>query len=954
MYRRLTVWIGVCFVSVLLIPTSAEAQGSISGLVEDTTGGILPGVRVEAASPVLIEGALSAFTDSAGRYTITNLRPGTYKVTFTLDGFRSLVHEDVLLTGDSAVQVNAQMTVGQVAESITVSGQSPLVDTQQVRGQFVTTREMMDVLPGASTFAGRALLVPGVRNTGMGEGQYWPAAHGNTWRDAQTTNDGMRANVLIDDGQWQMGWEMNQSATAEMSYEAGGAPADVQVGGVVQNAIPKEGGNMFAGTGQLLYGHENLSNDNSTPELRQQVGEVNRLAYTYDINAGYGGPIVRDKFWFFGAFRRRDAKTWAAGSVFTGEGTPEQRARNGFGAAGTQGFNRTWANSGVLRLTNQLTDRHKWRIGFEKISTTAQIQDTDRTRPPESANRVPQPAGFHAQARWTSTLTNRLLLEAGFSTQYNKWRREQFEWNEGSKSSYLNLANGQWGGAFWITGHQPEDSKAIDAKVSYVTGSHNLKAGFQNRWGDFTLYNGPHPGDVRAYYHSNGFPLALAVLATPLGSFAAQINHDIGIYAQDTWTLGRWTLNLGVRGDIFSNGSPPQSAEAGAWVPARSFPAYQGASWATVVPRLGVSYDVFGDGRTAIKAYAHKYVNQESTTLALAVNPMASYTWGARQETRSWFDLDRNNSVVAADGRIQYEEVGPSPNVNFATAADAARMDLDKRPGQWEFNASVQHELFRGYSVGFGYYRRDYYDQWREDNVTQSFDDYSPFSIPGPVDPKLGSYSGQVLPLYNLSPAVYGQSDRLIRTATTERLYDGFEWTARGRFGRSGFFGGSITTEKTYEDNCDVENRNSTLWCDFDRAWQTQFKGHIAYTLPGQIISSAFIQGYPGPDISANYTVTPAIALAQAGVVLTGGQNITVDLLPPEVYFLPFQTKLDLRFMRRFMYGNRRVAPILDIYNLLNANTTTGINQTCCSARYQEITSIMQARYFRVGLEFDW
>jgi len=128
--------------------------------------------------------------------------------------------------------------------------------------------------------------------------------------------------VLIDDGQWQMGWEMNQAATAELAYEAGGAPAEVQTGGVLQNAIPKEGGNTFRGTFHTVFGHENLNGSNQTPELQAVLGEVNRNAYSYNVNPGYGGPIVKDKLWFYGAFLRRDQKDWVAGSKFTGEGTP--------------------------------------------------------------------------------------------------------------------------------------------------------------------------------------------------------------------------------------------------------------------------------------------------------------------------------------------------------------------------------------------------------------------------------------------------------------------------------------------------------------------------------------------------------------------------------------------------------------------------------------------------------
>ena len=145
-------------------------------------------------------------------------------------------------------------------------------------------------------------------------------------------------------------------------------------------------------------------------------------------------------------------------------------------------------------------------------------------------------------------------------------------------------------GAFWITGNQPETQRTFNASASYVTGSHNIKVGMQNRWGGFTLYNGPHMGDMRIHYTIGGVPAAVVVMSTPLDGFKAEINHDLGLFAQDTWTINRWTFNLGVRADIFKNGNPPQSSPAGTWVPARDFPALPAADWKTIVPRLGVAY----------------------------------------------------------------------------------------------------------------------------------------------------------------------------------------------------------------------------------------------------------------------------------------------------------------------------------------------------------------------------
>ena len=235
----------------------------------------------------MIEGTLTAFTDSAGRYTIINLRPGTYTLTFTLPGFSTVIREDVLLIGDSAVQINAQLQVGAVEETVTVTGESPVVDVQQVRRQAVITRQMMDMLPQGRSFEARTLLIPGVRNTGLGEGGYRIAIHGSDTNDALTFTDGMRTtNVMWD---IRNGWALNDAATSELTFETGGSPAEVQVGGLVQNAIPKEGGNTYSGTMFTYWGNERLQGDNRTPELEQLIKVTDRLAYDLRLQPGLRG-----------------------------------------------------------------------------------------------------------------------------------------------------------------------------------------------------------------------------------------------------------------------------------------------------------------------------------------------------------------------------------------------------------------------------------------------------------------------------------------------------------------------------------------------------------------------------------------------------------------------------------------------------------------------------------------
>lgn len=926
----------------LLVPSTARAQASISGLVTDSTGALLPGVTVEATSPVMIEGVVSGVTDGSGRYTIVNLRPGTYNVTFSLQAFNRVIRENILLVGDAAVQVNAELRVGSVEETVTVTGASPVVDVQQTRRQFVATREILDAIPTPRTIEARSLLIPGVRNTGMAEGVYWPTVHGSAAGDALTYNDGMRATSVIDDGNYKIGWETNDAATQEVTYETGGAPAEAQVGGMVTNAIPKEGGNTFSGMAFTYYGSGDLQNDNRTPALRELVRATSRLGYSIDINPAFGGPIKRNRLWFFTSFRHKDDKNFVTDQFF-------KTGALGLGHDGEQAYNRSRATSGLLRLTHQAAAKHKWRLGFERLNRYAEYQDVTALRPPESANFIPQPVGYHAQARWTATLTNRLLLEAGYSTQYNKWRRHPLP-AMAHMPTILEVTTGQYSGGFSPRGWQPEKRQEIKGSLSYVTGSHNIKTGFGQTWGHIELGT-EYPADVRTILTFRGVPYSIEVLSTPLGSFRAQVNRDMGAFVQDQWTLGKWTLNLGTRFDHFYAEIPPQSADAGTWVPARNFPAYPGPTWNNLVGRFGVAYDVFGNGRTAIKANLSQFVAGEGTRLTSLRNPMASQTWAPNGEYRSFTDLDGSGFIIEpGTGRIQYEEVGPSPNQRFGTAADTATLDPNlKREAHWEYSASIQHELFTGLSITGGFYRRDYYNIRYDDNLAQSHDDYTPFAVTIPADPRLPDSGGEVITRYNLNPAVFGRMNRFIGNSTiNDRIYTGFEFAVNGRL-KGAFFGGSVTTERTESNTCQVDNPNDLRFCHLIPPFRSMFKAMGMYPLPAGFRVSAFLQGYPGNALSSLYSVTGAIA----GFPLTNNATISTQLIEPQSVMLPFQTNIDLRITRRFRSGKLVVSPVADIYNLLNASTTTTTNSSY-GPNWNRITGILRPRFLRLGMEIDF
>jgi hypothetical protein len=248
-----------------LMPGAVSAQtGSIAGVVKDATGAVLPGVTVEAASPALIEKVRTGVTDGEGLYKIADLRPGTYSVTFTLPGFSTVKRDGIDLSAGFTASVNADLRIGAVEETITVSGAAPLVDVQNTRQQTVVNREVIDSIPTGRNPASYAALVPGVIAAGSSglSGQdvggstsdrtVFLIVHGSRGQASPLLYDGMRYNNMNGTpGGGHVIWAMNNAAVQEFTVEVGALSIEADSAGVWNNAIPKQGGNAFHGLRQL-------------------------------------------------------------------------------------------------------------------------------------------------------------------------------------------------------------------------------------------------------------------------------------------------------------------------------------------------------------------------------------------------------------------------------------------------------------------------------------------------------------------------------------------------------------------------------------------------------------------------------------------------------------------------------------------------------------------------------
>ena len=413
--RLLTIAIG-CLV---LMPAAALAQSSIAGNVTDDTGGVLPGVTVEAASPVLIEGQRIGITDGTGNYNIVGLTPGTYAVTFTLPGFGTQVRDELILGADLALNIDVALAVGSVEETITVSGETPVVDVQQVQRVEVLSRETQEAIPTGRSMWSYALLIPGVKvhkpDVGGTAGAQQSTMFGRGLDGRHTTVeiDGMMVNTLIDDGRFQA--YLNPMMTAETSYTTTGATAETQSGGMKMNMIPQEGGNQFSGA---FFAGGTPSNFQSR-NWNQRLGDLGikedtmpMIEKIYDLNVSVGGPLVRDKIWFFSSARRNIINNGVVNSITRGTGGGDYMK---------QAMDDNSITSAMTRLTWQMNTQNKLSVMFDKVRKRRFHQHSFGQDYATAAASWHSPHYDTGTAKWTSTISNRMLAEFGFSLVYEDW-----------------------------------------------------------------------------------------------------------------------------------------------------------------------------------------------------------------------------------------------------------------------------------------------------------------------------------------------------------------------------------------------------------------------------------------------------------------------------------------------------------------------------------------------------
>jgi hypothetical protein len=957
-------WAVVLFAS---LPAHAQQRASIVGVVEDVSGAVLPGATVEVSSPVLIEGSRTAVSDSSGRFAVVDLRPGTYTVMISLTGFKTNRREGIELTSAFTATVNGRLEVGGLEETITVSGASPVVDLQSTQTQAVLRRDELDVLPAARTMQGGASLVPGVVFYSQGFTSNM-SYHGSLRQDQHIYFDGMNIGQnLTQQGQQANGVGVNELAQEELVYDAGSQSTEFGVGGVRMDSIPKEGGNRFAGVARFFGSNESMQNDNITDEVRPFIEQGTRLDKAWEVNAVFGGPIKPNRLWFLLAqrFTQTNNLIPLPRGVFPGYPNGGDAESGGDVAPHT-----------TVRLTSQVTARNKVVFAFYKASGSTQRYDVGCSATsfnavscisPEASYWLPTPLQYAAQAKWTTPVTTRLLLEVGQSfavaTYKFKYQPEvgpldiqKFNRSTSVRTVASATAPNDYFSQVWNT----------VVNLSYVTGSHNFKVGVNQQWGwDHTKVE--RHGDMTVLTYLNNAagvatPSTASLTNSPYDRFN-DLNAVLGVYGQDKWTLPRLTVSFGGRWDYFNASAPDQSATGGRFMSAAAQAARAQIEGVTCTPcwsdwsvRGGASYDLFGNGKTAVKMSVGKFLAQEALGLAASVNPLNGQT-----DTRQWTDRDGNGTIFDANGNVQFNELGATTNNRFGLPGGGTVIDPDlPRSTNWEETVSVQHELFPRVSVTGGYYHRSFQHIYITKNLLVNPDtDFTPFTITVPRNAGLPDGGGQVITMYNLLSGKLGQTSN-VRTWSdmNSRVYNGFEVSVNGRLPRGFIFGG-ITWDRTATDDCDgpapsaanagTSNANNYRFCKQVPPFQPLYKASGAYTLPYDIQLSGSFQARPGIPIGSYYTFNSATA----GVALTGGGNLTVTVVDPTERYYDYVKTNDIRVARTFRFGTTRVQPFVEVFNLMNLSTVLTVNENI-GPNYMDPGSIVQGRRFQLGGRIDW
>jgi hypothetical protein len=921
-------------------PALAQQTGILSGVVRDAQGGMLPGVTITIASPALIGGARSTDTAGTGTYQFTALPPGVYEVSYELSGFSPLKRADIRIQVAQVTRLDVELKIGGLQETVVVTGLSPVVDVGSTTTQTNVSKELFDTIPTGRNPWVMAGLVPGVvtgrLDVGGTEGmqQYNVEAFGSADSQKSFSIDGLKTNWGGGSGGATMqyyGFEMYE----EYNMQTASGTAESDVSGVYMNMVTKSGGNRLSSDNNFYFMNDSLQGTNVDDELRRRLGlgpnqqtgaAGNPIDISYDWSSTLGGPLKRDKVWFFGAVRR-----WRLDQLQIG-------ARN---ADGSQAIDDNLIENYMGKATWNAASTTKASFMFNRnLKFRFHRRDAPYLFSEDKASVLQDQPAQNYVAQINQVLGKAAVLDARFGRMWGVFPTRYQKEVTPNDIAIRDIVQNTQSNAATEQSLNPNHRYQANATLSYFAqnlgiGSHDFKVGTQLSW-EKMQYDRIRNGDL--FLETNdGVALRAQIANTPVAS-----DHRLqtwSAFAQDRWVVGRATINYGARFDGVKAFLPAQASPAGTFVAARSFAENDLYNFnLNVAPRFGVSYDIFGKGRTALKAYYGRFYNQFGSEIAEAINPNARINVQI-----PW--IDRDNDLQLDPGELNL--------ANFTGFTGVfPRMDADAtRPYSDEMNVGVDHELAKNFGVSVSYHRRQHRNGLAIVDLARPASAYTPVQRTY-VDPERGTQS---ITVYSLDPALITRRDRVVTNVDVlESDYNGVQFSFNKRMSNRWQLLGGLSLQKhegfnhsgTFTDptsSTDLNNPNYRLNRDgsaifTDIPWSFNLSG--SYQFPYDVTISGKLTARDGDPLLR----TINIALPQASETIYV-QPRGVDRTETVTQFV------DIRVAKRFALGFTRLEGSVDVFNLLNANHVLAQNDAI-GTTIGRPSRILTPRIVRLGATF--
>jgi hypothetical protein len=923
--------------ALLLLAAPALSQTSLAGVVKDASGAILPGVSVEAASPVLIEKSRTVVTDGTGQYRIVDLTPGTYTVTFSLSGFTTVKREGVELSGAGVTTINADMRVGALAETITVSGETPVVDTQtSTKREVVLSDEVLASVPASRTYGNILAMVPGVQSltldvnstqsmTGTATNFFF-TSRGGRGNEGTVQVDGMNVGSAFGGG-GVSSFAYDFVNAQEVQVTVAGGMGESDRGGPAFNIIPKTGGNNFSGTAFASTAGKWSQSSNLDDDLRRVgITEPPGLIKNWDTNLAVGGPIKRDRLWFFNNIRSYGSYQDIPGLYANANATDPSKwsyAKDLDVKARSAAAKKIEA----IRLTSQLTPRNKVGFYFDYQSNCAGSALVNTGSPcrergddwialgtpttsPESANMWPEREKI-TQGTWSSPATNKLLFEAGVSSFSSKWGGYVPPGSSTGlvavteQSTAAGVLNPNFTYRGWASAASNNQQHNIwRASMSYVTGAHSFKVGLQSA---YEVYRQIQNVDNQlSYTFNNGTPTVFTMRDGPHEQ-SNRTRYD-GIYAQDQWTHGRLTLQGALRYEHAwswfpegENGILADNQFGSRFI----FPKQDGVTgFNDITPRMGAAYDVFGTGKTVVKVNLAKYLETaQNGGLYTAKNPAVTFQ---QTTTRSWTDGNGNfipdcdlmNQAAQNNLASGGDNCGAWTNSNFGNPFVTTQVNPDIQHGwgvrnyDWQFGVALQHQILPRVALDVSYNRRWWGNFFVTDNRALGSEDFDQVTIDAPSNPNLPNGGGYPVTFFTRNTrSPLGATDNYFTSASdygdVVSYWHGIDAQVSARLGARLFVQLGSSGGRGVRDYCEVAAKLPELYtiagavlanqqlgsCAISEDWLTSVRGLASYTVPKvDVLISGSFRSTPGVAPSGNN-------VASNGNSLSANYNVSSAIL---------------------------------------------------------------------------